>query len=307
MNINELVNNQKNFLLNYLQPKIQELTATLHIDNIDTLDTEIFEFTQKNDFINLSYVLDKNFYQISSNITTRHIKTEFRNQDLSARPFLADFSLENSCYLTDSYISFANLKPCISLVYGILKQDDIQAILVLDLDLIKLPLLISHFALEKNVEQLKGDKAIRSSLFNQERKTSRFDENINKVHQIAHKLLTEFGVFHIKLHYSASRATIWQYDDPYNYLVLSVDELLSDNIYLLFPAKVYPQQATVPKTQIKTLLDNFKYLRFMDENMYLRAGSVNIINQTIGVNFSCDGYHYLTANEFLNNFDKLYS
>jgi hypothetical protein len=89
--------------------------------------------------------------------------------------------------------------------------------------------------------------------------------------------------------------------------VLSVDELLSDNIYLLFPAKAYPQQATVPKTQIKTLLDNFKYLRFMDENMYLRAGSVNIINQTIGVNFSCDGYHYLTANEFLNNFDKLYS
>lgn len=306
MNINELIVNQKKFLIKSLQPKIKQLIADLDTNNAEQMDKQLFDFTKNNEFINISYVLDEHFYQISSNITSRHIKPEFKNQDLSARPFLKDFSTQNSCYLTNSYISFANLKPCISLVYGILKDEKITAILVLDLDLIKLPLLMSHFAMDKT-QQLKGDTSIRSSIFNQVRNTSKFDENINKVHQIAHKLITELGVFHIKLHYSASRATIWRYDNPYEYLVLNADEFLNDDIYLLFPSQEYPEHAKVPQKDIASLLANFKYLRFMDENMYLRAGSVNIMNKTIGINFSCDGYHYMETDEFLNNFDKLYS
>jgi hypothetical protein len=306
MNIQELIKNQKQFLIGYLKPKIESFIKNIDTTNIKNLDNSLFEFNNNNEFINLSYVLDANYYQISSNITTRHIKNNFQGQDLSARPFLKNFSKSNNCYLTDSYLSTATLKPCISLVYGIKKDNKIIAILVLDLDLIKLPLLVSSFA-TKEMEQIKGDKSIRSGIFNQIRNTSVFDTKINEVHKIVHTLITKLGVFHIKLHYSSSRVTIWQYQDPYNYLVLSIDDLLTSDIYLLFPKQNYPKQAKVGVNKINKILDNFKYLRFMDENMYLRAGSFNIINGTIGINFSCDGYHYLQTNDFLDNFNTLYA
>jgi len=43
----------------------------------------------------------------------------------------------------------------------------------------------------------------------------------------------------------------------------------------------------------------FSALRFADETIYLRSGSLNLVNGFIGLNFSCDGTHYLTYKEFL--------
>lgn len=307
MNITDLVQNQKQFLIEYLEPKVVLLANTLTdiLDQPDAIDNTLAIFTEDNEFINLSYVLDASCYQVSSNVTKRQIKTQYRGQDLSARPFLKNLDTKR-CYLTESYLSLASLKPCISLVFSLTENDALSGVLVLDLDLIKLPLLVSNFA-NDDLRQIKGDASIRSGLFNQVRKTSLLDTHIKEVHEKTESLITRFGVFHIKLHYSASRVTIWQYKDPYKYIVMSIDELLNSDTYLLFPEVEYPHEAVVAKEHIGKLLHNFKYLRFMDENMYLRAGSINIMNATIGVNFSCDGYHYIPSEEFLNNFDKLYA
>jgi hypothetical protein len=43
----------------------------------------------------------------------------------------------------------------------------------------------------------------------------------------------------------------------------------------------------------------FRKLRFADDNVYLRAGSLNIINGMVGLNFSCDGSHYMPFDELL--------
>jgi hypothetical protein len=48
------------------------------------------------------------------------------------------------------------------------------------------------------------------------------------------------------------------------------------------------------------VLEQFRQLRFMDENIYLRSGSLNIFNGTVGLNFSCDGSHYMNYREFLD-------
>ncbi|MDH3527334.1 MAG: hypothetical protein OEN52_10570 [Gammaproteobacteria bacterium] len=37
----------------------------------------------------------------------------------------------------------------------------------------------------------------------------------------------------------------------------------------------------------------FKVLRRSDKAVYLRSGSLNIINGIVGLNFSCDGSYYL--------------
>jgi len=44
----------------------------------------------------------------------------------------------------------------------------------------------------------------------------------------------------------------------------------------------------------------FTALRFADDTVYLRSGSLNLVNGFIGLNFSCDGTHYLTFDDFLS-------
>ncbi|MBS0311894.1 MAG: hypothetical protein JSR88_11220, partial [Proteobacteria bacterium] len=44
----------------------------------------------------------------------------------------------------------------------------------------------------------------------------------------------------------------------------------------------------------------FRDLRFMDETIYLRSGTLNIFNGIVGLTFSCDGSHYMPWNEFLD-------
>jgi hypothetical protein len=50
----------------------------------------------------------------------------------------------------------------------------------------------------------------------------------------------------------------------------------------------------------KEVLNRFRELRFIDENIYLRSGSLNIFNGMVGLNFSCDGSHYMPWSDFLS-------
>jgi hypothetical protein len=52
--------------------------------------------------------------------------------------------------------------------------------------------------------------------------------------------------------------------------------------------------------RIRPVLEGFKELRFLDEMLYLRSGTLNIFNGIVGLTFSCDGSHYIPFDEFLN-------
>ncbi|HIJ35492.1 MAG TPA: hypothetical protein HPP65_13935, partial [Gammaproteobacteria bacterium] len=147
--------------------------------------------------------------------------------------------------------------------------------------------------------QVKGDPSIRDTLFMQSRAISPMDERIDDVLSTVDELMVERGIFHAKLHFSSSRATLWLFDDPYRYRVHVLDEILNPSVCLAYPLRVYPQNALVPADQVHTILERFKWLREVDETIYLRAASVNIINGIVALNFSCDGSHYLPYEEFL--------
>ena len=55
----------------------------------------------------------------------------------------------------------------------------------------------------------------------------------------------------------------------------------------------------MPESAIAPIFEQFKALRFSDETIYLRSGSLNLVNGTVALNFSCDGSHYLNYREFL--------
>ena len=112
--------------------------------------------------------------------------------------------------------------------------------------------------------------------------------------------MTERGVFHVILHFSSSRAVIWLFDDPYRYRLLDIDALTDPNTCLAYPKRSYPDDALVPREQIRAVLKGLRELRFMDEMFYLRSGTLNIFNGVVGLTFSCDGSHYLPWDEFLS-------
>lgn len=147
--------------------------------------------------------------------------------------------------------------------------------------------------------QVKGDPSVRQFLFQQTRKISLFDEHIDALHDIMFKLLTTKGVFHIKAHYSSSQLTCWFIDEPFNYQVYVKEEIFAEDFLEYLPTIKYKnRKVLISKEQIQPVFDEFKRLRLTDEQIYLRAASLNRINGKISMNFSCDGSHYITYDEF---------
>ena len=105
---------------------------------------------------------------------------------------------------------------------------------------------------------------------------------------------------HGKLHFASSRATIWLADDPWAYRILGIDELSDPDICLAYPRRPTTERAIVAPEHIAPVFEMFRRLRFADDTIYLRVGSLNICNGMIGLNFSCDGSHYLPYDEFLD-------
>ena len=120
------------------------------------------------------------------------------------------------------------------------------------------------------------------------------DEHLDQVLDVVESLMTEQGIFHAKLHFSSSRATLWPFNDPYRYRLHVLDEITNPKVCLVYAKTPYPEDAFVPSTSVPKILKVFKSLREADETIYLRAASLNIIN------FSCDGSHYMPAEEFMN-------
>ena len=126
-----------------------------------------------------------------------------------------------------------------------------------------------------------------------------FDDHIDRIHKIIQVMCTMKGVFHIKAHYSSSQLTCWFFDDPYDYKVYVQNDVLDPGFLNSFPDLLYEgRQPNIEQHRIGLVLDEFKRLRLSDEQIYLRSASMNRLNGMIGMNFSCDGSHYLQHDEF---------
>lgn len=204
--------------------------------------------------------------------------------------------------LSEAYISRNAKRPMLTAVQVVRGQDgSLLGYIGADFDLRELPGTKGIYTESQAWRQIKGDPAIRGGLFAQQRSQSPMDDRLDDILPLMAELMTEHGVFHGKLHFSSSRATVWLMDDPYAYRILNFEELIDPNICLAYPRRPYSERAIVPPGDILPVFEMFRALRFADENIYLRAGSLNVVNGMVGLNFSCDGSHYLRHDEFLAN------
>ena len=154
--------------------------------------------------------------------------------------------------------------------------------------------------------QIRGDPSIRQFLFNQSRVSNEFDAHLDAVLERVTCLLVERGIFHAKVHFSSGQVTLWSLLDPYNYQVYLMEEFLGSGFLQTFRYTPYPLNASVPPGRVREVFTIIRSLRRRDDAVYLRAGSLNVINGAVGLVFSCDGAHYLDYLDFLHRRNNLY-
>lgn len=246
----------------------------------------------------LLYVTDVEGRQLSSGVSSFGLDRAQRGRDLSRRPYFAGPLPLQGVVMSGAYLSQVSFLPCITAVAAIPGANTPRGFLLADFHVRDLPTEVPHGAPLARWTQFKGDPAIRETLFLQHRVPSPMDERIDEVLAIVTALVRDHGVFHLMLHFSSSRATVWHVDDPFCYWLHGVDEILSPDVCLAYPRRAYPDRAMVGPEAVPAVLARMRDLRFADENIYLRSASLNIMNGLVGLTFSCDGSHYMSADEF---------
>ncbi len=265
------------------------------------LDQQLQLIFKQLDYCKYVYVLDAQAIQLSSTINRYGMEMADYQRDRSTRPYMQHIQDESLDFnLSAAYISRNKKRPSLTAIQTIRdSQGKRLGFLGVDYDLRELPHSDVMYEEPSKWRQIKGDPAIRQGLFAQERSESLMDKQIDHVLSVHEALVVDQGVHHFQIHFSGSRSTIWHRDDPYVYRILTMEELSDTNICLAYPRRPYFERAVVPPEDIKKVLKQFKALRFADEIIYLRMGSLNIVNGKVGLNFSCDGTHYLSYDEFL--------
>lgn len=247
------------------------------------------------------YVLDTDAIQISDNVSSDGVVENDYGRDRSSRPYMCEAVPSSGFLLSDAYISLRAMRPSLTAIQLVRSSDGkVLGFLGADFDLRDLPLTRELYEEPRYWQQIKGDPSIRGTVFHQSRVDSEMDKQFDTILSVVEELMTGHGVFHVILHFSSSRAIIWQMEDPYRYRLLDIDSLIDPDICLAYPHQSYSDEAAVPADKVSEVLKAFKVLRFMDETLYLRSGTLNIFNGLVGLTFSCDGSHYIPYDEFLD-------
>jgi hypothetical protein len=301
--LQESIANQRESLTAMMRAPLQQVAqACVPVwQDRKALDALLLKSLHDIPFCKFLYALDPHGVQISSNASAEGLIEKEFGRDRSQRPYMQQIKVGTDFLLSEAYISMRARRPSLTALTTVIDGDNnLLGYLGADFDLRDLPLTRKLYDEPTSWRQIKGDPAIRGTVFHQTRSDSRMDKHIDEVLGVVEELILEHGIFHAKLHFSSSRATIWLVDDPYRYRLMDIDMLNDPDICLAYPRRAYPEGAVVPAGRIRDVLDGLRELRYMDDMFYLRAGAVNIFNGMVSLTFSCDGSHYIPWDEFLN-------
>jgi hypothetical protein len=237
--------------------------------------------------------------QVCDNVGATGLVSGHFGRDRSQRPYMQEVVPAWGFLLSDAYISLLGRRPSLTALQIIRTDSEMLGYLGADFDLRGLPVTSALYEEPGNWRQIKGDPAIRGTVFQQCRIDSPMDGNLEQALSILEELLTQRGVFQCQIHFSSSQATIWTTNDPFRYRILDHETLSDTDICLVYPSSPYPLDAAIPQHNIEQILNTMKSLRFADPTIYLRTASINIFNGMISLTFSCDGSHYMPYDEFL--------
>lgn len=265
-------------------------------EQLDALLTEGFPAIPHCTFL---YCVNADGIQICDNVGQAGLEPEHFGRDRSQRPYMKEVVPSWGFLLSDAYISLVKRRPSLTALQVVRADSRLLGYLGADFDLRNLPVTSELYDEPGYWMQVKGDPAIRSTVFLQTRTESPMDRNMEQALSILEELLTHRGVFQCQIHFSSSQVTIWTVDDPFRYRMLDHEALNDPDICLVFPSRPYPSNAAIAQIDIRRILNTMKSLRLADPTIYLRTASINVFNGMVSLTFSCDGSHYMPHVEFL--------
>ncbi len=267
--------------------------------NCDELDAVLVENFSGIPHVSFLYCMGSDGIQVSNNVGQQGTVPGYLGRDRSQRPYMKEAVPVWGFLLSDAYIGLTEHRPSLTALQVVSRGSQTMGYLAANFDLRNLPVTSELYEEPGYWRQVKGDPAIRSTVFQQCRVESPIDRNMDQALSILEELLTQRGVFQCQIHFSSSQATIWTVDDPFRYRILDQEALSDPDICLIYPTRDYPRDAAIPQSDIKLILNTLQTLRLSDPTLYLRMASINIFNGMVSVTFSCDGSHYMSHVEFL--------
>jgi hypothetical protein len=267
--------------------------------NADALDRVLLDGIAAVPDCHLLYCWDINGIELSSMVQAGGADPSWRGRDLSQRPYLKNHLPFKGIMLSSVYLSQYRPTQCITALQAVSRDSTLLGFIAADFALEDLLRDDQLRAPKLQWQQFRGDPAVRGTVFLQSRVPSLFDQHIDDALEHIGNLMRDHGIFHAKIHFSSGRCSFWLFDDPYDYRLHGVEEIIDPDLCLAYPARRYPDNAKTQPGHIQPLLEEFKALRFADETIYLRSGSLNVMNGMVGLTFSCDGSHYMPVREFL--------
>lgn len=297
----DTVSHKKRFLSSLLKAPLAQMAgqAATCWDNPEELTQTLKAGMCKLPHCQLLYAIDTAGRQLSPNITRNGIDNTWRGQDLSTRPYLQGILPFQGLTLSAAYLSQRSMQPCITAIQAVRQDDRLPGFVAADFHLKDLPNM-SGTSLQR-MQQMRDYPTQSDRHGGQLRRRSLLDQNIDYLIYVLSTLMQEHGVFHCTLHFTSARAVLWSVDDPMNYRVHSVGELLNPELFSRYPKRGYDHPIRLEIDKIPLVFAQLKALRQSDDTVYLRSGSVNIVNGHMGLTFSCDGSHYISAEDFLNH------
>jgi hypothetical protein len=300
-NLKDAIHQQRVQLAELLSAPLAELAArcTEAWGQREALDSILNSSFANIPYCLFLYAVDTNGIQVSSNVSATGLIPGDFGRDRSQRPYMKEVVPAWGFLFSDAYISLRAKRPSLTALQVVRRDGITLGYLGADFDLRDLP--VTGELHEESIvwRQIKGDPAIRGTLFQQSRVESLMDRNIDRACAILEELLTERGMFQGSIHFSSNRSIIWLTDDPYRYRILDHEALIDPDVCLVYQHHPYPKNALIPQQYIGKILNGMRQLRMADETIYLRTSTINIFNGLVSLTFSCDGSHYMSWQEFL--------
>ncbi len=296
----ETVSNKKKFLSSLIKAPLSQIerACSARWQYLEELTAHLSDSLCRLPHCQLLYVINTNGTQLTGNITRNGIDNTWQDQDLSNRPYFSGNLPFRGMILSAVYLSQRTMQPCITAVQAINHNGELLGFIAADFHLKDLPI-INTSTLQRIHLQNSQQRSANGQNIKKKRITET-DTNIDYLIYALSTLMQEHDVFHCKLHFESERCNLWSYQNPHDYQLHRIEELMSPEIFNQYPACEFNKHSVVAAEQIPLLFAQLKVLRQADDNAYLHSGSLNIVNGMVGLTFSHNESEYLHVDEFLN-------
>ncbi|MCW8826257.1 MAG: PDC sensor domain-containing protein [Gammaproteobacteria bacterium] len=294
-----------------LESSLEKIAQTCaHVwNNRSQLDVQLTKAIKKIEQCCYIYAINSQGIQVSSSISCDSTRSDDEiARDRRQRPYIRQLSPGVNFLLSRAYISQTSGKLAATALHTVhSSKGALLGYVGIEFRIEQLLHSSTIYDEPSHWKQLKGDPAIRGTLFSQKRIDSAMDKDIDTVLPQIETLMKYHGVFQVNLHFSSSRSTVWFTESPHKYRLLDTEMLTKPDLSLTYPIHQYPDDAKIRESEISDIIRTFHELRLSDDVIYLRSASINIFNGLISLTFSCDGTHYLPHSDLLNRNHKFWN